>query len=153
MNIGFLEDNSQDGVQKLLIGKQFEETCFQNIRVFEDGSFFHFRQETFEQFTIAREVFPLNIFGVDDNWLNILNPALNELEESYASFRKPIFPIFSDQHLVNIVACWLVLLVWLQALVKVVGPIEKGRESVDLLLQLVIVHIILKAELNTSPLG
>jgi hypothetical protein len=37
--------------------------------------------------------------------------------------------------------------------VKVVGPIEKGRESVDLLLQLVIVHIILKAELNTSPLG
>ena len=115
---------------------------------------FHLNEEGVENAVIAGKMFPLEVFGVDGDGLDVLAPVLHKGEEGTFSFVDSFFPLVFLEDFFKLKDVFFVLFLALNELVEVVFPVKKQLVGVFLLAggeQDFGVAPVVEIELSASP--
>lgn len=80
-------------IEQSLIMKKTDKSFVKSVSKINKISVFHLNQKSVEDTVVAWEMFPLEIFGVNSNWLHIVTPILDEWEKCTFSFVDTFLPL------------------------------------------------------------
>lgn len=104
---------------------------------------------------VAREMFPLKVFGIDGNRFHVVTPILDKGEKGAFSFIYTFFPLIFFENLLKFMSVLLALVFSLDKLVEVIFPVEEQFIGVLFLTsseQEFAIAPVIQVELSSAPL-
>ncbi len=93
IGIGLLQDDHHKYREQTIVGDENDSGPYESIRVGQDLSCLHFRENRLDYLCIARDVIPWDVLP-DSVFLNILGPLLDYQEEGDPSLSQSLSPLY-----------------------------------------------------------